>query len=95
MRIPTAAAYFSGQLADYWENILSESQWLLGGNTPSKADAEALTHLGGKHPNPQLYPHLFAWHSMVGRFKEDRVATWPDGECPIPEGYVPPKPAPV
>ena len=83
-RIPTASYYFSGQLADYWETILGEQQWLGGGSTPSKADAEALKHLDGKHPYPGLYPNLYAWFSMCGRFKPERMATWPDGECPIP-----------
>ena len=33
---------------------------------------------------------------MAGRFNEARQASWPEGVCPIPAGYVaPPKPAPV
>ena len=38
----------------------------------SQADAEALKHLDGRHPNPALYPNLFGWWSMCGRFKPER-----------------------
>ena len=31
---------------------------------------------------------------MCARFKPERQALWQDGECPIPAGYVPPKPEP-
>ena len=80
-----------GPLADYWEALLIDQQWLSGEDYPSKADAEALKHLGGKYPNPSLYPNLFGWYSMCGRFQPNRIATWKEGVCPIPAGYVPPK----
>ena len=66
------SSYFGGPLADYWELLLEEQQWLSGSNDPSQADAEALKHLGGRHPNPAIYPNLFGWWSMCGRFKPER-----------------------
>jgi tRNA-binding EMAP/Myf-like protein len=96
LTIPTPVSYFGGRLADFWEEILEEQQWLLGGNTPSKAESEALKHLDGKYPNPNLYPNLFAWHTMAGRFSAKKQEEWPEGKCPMPANYVaPPKAAPA
>lgn len=86
------SSYFGGPLADHWELLLEDQQWLSGSNDPSQADAEALRHLGGRHPNPALYPNLFGWWSMCERFKPERQQSWAAGTCPIPAGYVPPKP---
>ena len=61
-----------GPLADHWEEILSESTWLGGGETPSQADAQALKHLNKKYPNPAIYPNLFGWYSMCARFTPAR-----------------------
>lgn len=98
--IPTMelkAGFFSGPIADLWEEILENQQWL-GGAKLTQADAEASRIIKGQFPNPDLHPNLFAWCAIATKFTDIIMKGWPAGECPLPAGQEKkeePKPAPA
>lgn len=42
----------------------------LGGQAPSKEDAEKYAALAGNVPNVETTPEAFSWYQLVGRFSE-------------------------
>ena len=62
-------------MVDAIESKLGENVWL-GGQQPSKDDAEQFASLGGQVPSPATHPNAFAWYTLVGRFSEDVRGTW-------------------
>lgn len=54
-------------MVDGIESKLANAQWL-GGQQPSKEDAEAFAALNGTYPNVDSHPHAFAWFALVSRF---------------------------
>ena len=57
------------------ENRLEASPWL-GGDMPSKEDAERFAALGNNEPNAETHPNTFAWYTLVARFSEEVRSTW-------------------
>ena len=57
------------------EKKLGENVWL-GGQQPSKDDAEKFAALGAQVPNVATHPNAFSWYMLVSRFGEDVRATW-------------------
>ena len=69
--IPTMqlkSGFFSGPIADLWEEVLDQQQWL-GGTKLSQADAEATKIIMGQFPNPNTHPNLFAWCAIATKFQ--------------------------
>ena len=62
-------------MVDAIESKLGENMWL-GGQQPSKDDAEQFTSLNGNAPNVASHPNAFAWFTLVGRFSEDVRGSW-------------------
>lgn len=84
--IELKSGYFSGPVADLWEEILENQQWF-GGSKLTQADAEAARIIKGQFPKPDVHPSLFAWVSIATKFTESVMAKWPAGECPLPDGF--------
>ena len=61
-------------IADDVEAKLGDNMWI-GGQQPSKEDAEAFTAMGGS-PNPETHPDAYSWWSLCSRFTDDVRATW-------------------
>ena len=57
------------------ENRLEASPWL-GGDMPSKEDAERFAALGNKAPYAETHPNTFAWYTLVARFSQEVRDTW-------------------
>lgn len=59
----------------------SDGMWL-GGQQPSKDDAEQFTTLGA---SPALsvatHPNVFAWYTLVGRFSEEVRGSWTEASA--------------
>ena len=62
-------------MVDAIESRLANAQWL-GGQQPSKDDAEAFTGLNGTYPNVDSHPHAFAWFALVSRFTPAIRDSW-------------------
>ena len=62
-------------MVDAIESKLGENCWL-GGQQPSKEDAEQFSSLGGQAPNVATHPGAFAWYTLVGRFSDDVRGSW-------------------
>ena len=65
-------------MVDAIESRLAENVWL-GGQQPSKEDAEEFTKLAGSVPNVDTHPNTYAWFSLVGKFTEAVRGTWAAG----------------
>ena len=48
----------------------------LGGQQPSKDDAEKFAALQGQVPSVGTHPNAYGWYLLVSRFSEDVRATW-------------------
>ena len=57
------------------ETKLGDNLWL-GGQQPSKDDAEKFAALGSQVPNVETHPNAFGWYMLVSRFDEGIRATW-------------------
>lgn len=62
-------------MVDAIEAKLEQNQWL-GGQQPSKEDAEQFVALGDNAPNVDTHPNAFAWFALVSRFTEAVRGTW-------------------
>jgi len=69
---------------------LTKDVWL-GGQQPSKADADAFSQWKGGVPSPAGYPHTFAWYELVARFSPELRKNWSAGAA---EGKAKPAAAP-
>ena len=48
----------------------------LGGNKPSYEDKENIDEIGNAAPDAEVYPHTFAWYSIVSKFTPEARAKW-------------------
>ena len=62
-------------MVDALESRLNDNMWL-GGQQPSKEDAEEFAKLGGKLPNCDSHPNTYAWYSLVSKFTDAVRSTW-------------------
>lgn len=62
------------QKAGEIEGKLGENVWL-GGQQPSKDDAEAFTSIGGA-PDAGTHPQAAAWYFLVGKFTDAVRGSW-------------------
>ena len=62
-------------MVDAIETRLADNMWL-GGQQPSKEDAEQAAALGSA-PNVDTHPNAFAWFTLVSRFTDAVKGTWP------------------
>jgi hypothetical protein len=62
-------------MVDAIESRLTENLWL-GGQQPSKEDAEQFAALAGAVPNVDTHPNTFAWYSLVSKFTDAVRGTW-------------------
>ena len=62
-------------MVDAIESRLGENQWL-GGQMPSKEDADQYTALNGVMPSAATHPNAFGWYSLVSKFSEDIRGSW-------------------
>ena len=62
-------------LAAEIESKLGDNLWL-GGQQPSKDDAEKFTAMGGNAPSADTHPEAYAWFTLVGRFSEEVRNSW-------------------
>lgn len=58
----------------------------LGGQAPSKEDAEKYAALAGNVPNVETTPEAFSWYQLVGRFSEEIRLGWTVAAPPQPQG---------
>ena len=65
-------------MVDDIESRLGDNQWL-GGQAPSKEDADQFAGLGGQVPNVDTHPNAFAWYSLVGKFTDAVRGGWAAG----------------
>ena len=72
-------------MVDAIESRLGENQWL-GGQQPSKEDAEQFAAMGGNAPNVDTHPNAFSWYALVSRFTEAVTGTWAAGSAPAAAG---------
>ena len=70
-----AGALDLDEMPDAIERGLGSNQWL-GGNQPSRMDANAHRQLG-ELPDAETNPSTFAWYILVGRFSEAVRRKWP------------------
>ena len=61
---------FSAKLGEI-ESRLAKGEMFLGGKQPSYEDREVLEEIGDDTPDAEVYPHAFAWFSIVSRFKPE------------------------
>ena len=61
-------------MVDAIESKLGDNIWL-GGQQPSKEDAEQFISLG-QAPNVATHPGAYAWYTLVGRFSDDVRGSW-------------------
>ena len=71
-------------MVDAIESRLAENQWL-GGQQPSKDDAESYVALGSA-PVCDTHPNAFAWYALVGRFTEAVRGSWAAAAAPAAAG---------
>lgn len=69
----------SNQKVDEIERKLNDNMWL-GGQQPSKDDADAFSSLNGS-PDADAYPNAAAWYSLVGKFTDAVRGTWTAGSA--------------
>lgn len=62
-------------MVDAIESRLQENQWL-GGQQPSKEDAETFKNMAGANPNPDTHPNAFGWWLLVSRFTDAVRGSW-------------------
>ena len=62
-------------LATEVEGKLGDNIWL-GGQQPSKEDAEKFASMGSSAPNAESHPEAFAWYTLVGRFSQEVRDSW-------------------
>ena len=62
-------------MVDAIETKLATESWL-GGQQPSKDDAEAFTSLAGVFPSAATHPNACAWFMMCWRMNEDVRGSW-------------------
>lgn len=62
-------------LATEIESKLGDNLWL-GGQQPSKEDAEKFTAMGANAPNVETHPEAFAWYTLIGRFSQEVRDSW-------------------
>ena len=48
----------------------------VGGKQPTYEDREMLEQIGEGAPDPEVYPHAFAWYCIVSRFTPEVRAQW-------------------
>lgn len=58
-----------------WEKDLRGKQYF-GGDAPSAKDCAAVEEIGTDAPHPLLYPNLFAWWTIVHRFRPEIQHSW-------------------
>ena len=61
------------------ESRLEKFQWL-GGDTPSREDADKFVAFGKSFPDVDEYPRCFAWYILVSRFSEAVRSTWAESK---------------
>lgn len=71
------------------KRLTGDCQWL-GGQQPSKEDAEQFTALGANVPDASKHPNAFGWYMLVSRFDEEVRASWTVG-APAPKEAAPKK----
>ena len=54
---------------------LGDNLWL-GGQQPSKDDAEKFTVMGGNATSAEKHPEAYAWFTLVSRFSEEVRNSW-------------------
>ena len=57
-------------MVDRLESKLIENSWL-GGDEPSKEDAEEFSKFEGNRPNCESSPNTYAWYILTERFFDD------------------------
>ena len=62
-------------MVDAIESRLTENMWL-GGQQPSKEDAEQFGALAGQQISPDTHPNTFAWFTLVSRFTDAVRGGW-------------------
>ena len=66
---------FSPKLGEI-ETRLAKGDPYLGGKQPSYEDRETLDEIGNDTPDAEIYPHAFAWYSIISRFKPEIRESW-------------------
>ena len=56
----------------------------LGGDSPSKDDAEAFQTMQGEQPNGDTHPNTLGWWLLCYRFTEEVRNSWPAAAAPAP-----------
>ena len=72
-------------MVDAIESKLNENTWL-GGQQPSKDDAEEFTKLAGAMPNVATHPQAFAWYWLVAKFTDAVRGSWTEAAAAAPAG---------
>ena len=67
-------------MVDAIESRLQENQWL-GGQQPSKEDADEFAGLSGSVPNVDTHPNTYSWYALVGKFTVAVRGTWAAGSA--------------
>ena len=58
------------------EAKLKNQQWV-GGQTPTKEDADAFKAISGTNLSCETHPCTFAWFALVFKFTDEVKGTWP------------------
>ena len=67
-------------MVDAIESKLNDKVWL-GGDQPSKEDAEQFTALAGAMPSVDSHPQAFAWYNLVAKFTEAVRGSWTEAKA--------------
>ena len=65
-------------MVDAIEGKLGQNSWL-GGQQPSKEDAETFASMANNAPNSDSHPESYAWWVLCSRFSEEVRGTWAAG----------------
>ena len=71
-------------MVDAIESRLQDNMWL-GGQQPSKEDAEQFVALQNSAPSVDTHPNAFAWFTLVSRFTEAVRGSWTAAATPAAE----------
>ena len=67
------------------EKVLSDRQWMSGGQLPSAEDREAYDSLKGTEISSESHPNAFSWMVLVSKFSESARVGWAAGRAQKPQ----------
>ena len=67
------------------EKVLSDRQWMSGGQLPTSEDREVYDSLKGASVSSESHPNAFSWMVLVSKFSESARNAWPVGQTQKPQ----------